>query len=207
MARGRARDSRRISTAVRVPMAFRSRISRIRRLANRRGEPDRRSVKADGCESHDDRRVQVRHRATENLFRTAPRSPRLSGNQEEHRGALRCAYPEVCRMFPDREDRQEISNTKLGYAVLITTVARSFPTRRVRSIAGSRATREWRTRITSSRRTGRVRAGRLMHGAIDDDRRRFLSIAAAVIAGAGRCPDHRNARRRVRPPKQIDAVS
>ena len=30
-----------------------------------------------------------------------------------------------------------------------------------------------------------------MHGAIDDDRRRFLSIAAAVIAGAGRCPDHR----------------
>ena len=30
-----------------------------------------------------------------------------------------------------------------------------------------------------------------MHGAIGDDRRRFLSIVAAVIAGAGRCPDHR----------------
>ena len=45
-----------------------------------------------------------------------------------------------------------------------------------------------------------------MHGAIDDDRRRFLSIAAAVIAGAGRCPDHRNRPDAgFGPPKQIDA--
>src|SRR3979490_3270889 len=90
----------------------------------------------------------------------------------------------------------------------ITTVrpTRSFPTRRVRSIAGSRATREWRTRITSSRRTGRGESGALLHRTIDDARRRFLSIAAAVIAGAGRCPDHRKRPDAgFGPLKQIDA--
>src|SRR3954471_11311493 len=74
----------------------------------------------------------------------------------------------------------------------ITTVrpTRSFPTRRARSIAGSHATREWQTRITSSRRTGRGESGPPDHRAIGDDRRRFLSIAA-VIAGAGPSPDRR----------------
>jgi hypothetical protein len=45
-----------------------------------------------------------------------------------------------------------------------------------------------------------------MHGAIDDDRRRFLSIAAAVIAGAVGVPITGNAQTPgFGPPKQIDA--
>jgi len=63
----------------------------IRRLADRCGEPDRRLAQGDGCESHDDRRVQRRAPRASGLFRTLRSARSVEAGKD-----LPAGTPDLC---------------------------------------------------------------------------------------------------------------